>query len=52
MSNTQQGTGLDKKTVGRGFSLFFLVTFGCFITYYWSLLKQLLQDHMHLHIPF
>jgi len=43
---------LDKKIVGLGFSLFFAVSFGCFLIYYWSLLKMLFHNNMHYLIPF
>ena len=52
MHITQQSAGLDKKIVGRGFTLFFAVTFSCLITYYWPLFKTLLLDHMHYQLPF
>ncbi|MEI7708374.1 MAG: hypothetical protein WCI90_08905 [Chlorobium sp.] len=52
MHNTQQPAGLDKRTVGRGFTLFFAGTFVCLIIYYWPLFKTLLHDHMHYQLPF
>ena len=52
MLNTQQSASLDKKIVGRGFSLFFAVTFVCLVIYYWPLFKTLLHDHMHYQLPF
>ncbi|MEI8185684.1 MAG: hypothetical protein WCG19_03210 [Chlorobiaceae bacterium] len=51
-NNTQPTAVLDKKVVARGFSLFFATVFICLLAYYWPMLKLLLVDKMHYHVPF